>query len=48
MQGWHYDKGLIYYAYNLNQPFAVVPALHSVWFYFTGTLSDDWLQQLLD
>ena len=32
MQGWHYGKGLIYYRPIINQPFAVVPALHSVCF----------------
>ena len=36
MQGWYYGKGLIYiYWAIIKQPFAVVPALHSVLFYFT-------------
>ena len=44
MQGWYYGKGLIYiYWAIIKQPFAVVPALHSVLFYFTpGILHFQW------
>ena len=44
MQGWYYGKGLIYIYWALiKQPFAVVPALHSVLFYFTpGILHFQW------
>ena len=34
MQGWYYGKGLFYYSpININQSFAVVPALHSVLYF---------------